>query len=82
MPQEAHLRRRLQEPRGGLASAFAQRRLTKRSRELRKAEVGLRRILFSRKLVLTGYEGPLFYLSSLILLAVGHGGPFEGLSLL
>ena len=35
VPQEARLRRRLQEPRGGLAGAVAQRRLTKRSRELR-----------------------------------------------
>jgi hypothetical protein len=33
VPQEACLRCRLQEPPGGLASAFAQRRLTKRSRE-------------------------------------------------
>jgi hypothetical protein len=33
MPQAARLRCRLQEPRGGLASAFEQRRLTKRSRE-------------------------------------------------
>jgi hypothetical protein len=39
LPQEAHLRCRLQEPAGGFASAFAQRRLTKRSLELRKAEV-------------------------------------------
>ena len=36
MPQEAR--------RGGYSGAFAQRRLTKRSRELRKAEVRLRRI--------------------------------------
>jgi hypothetical protein len=36
VPQEARLRRRLQEPRGGFAGAFAQRRLTKRSRELRQ----------------------------------------------
>jgi hypothetical protein len=34
VPQEAHLRCRLQEPRSGLAGAFEQRRLTKRSREL------------------------------------------------
>ena len=33
MPQEARLRRRLQEPTGGFASTLAQRRLTKRSRE-------------------------------------------------
>ena len=33
VPQEAHLRCRLQEPHGGFAGAFAQRRLTKRSRE-------------------------------------------------
>jgi hypothetical protein len=33
MPQEAHLRRRLQEPRGGFAGALEQRSLTKRSRE-------------------------------------------------
>ena len=39
MPQEAHLRRRLQEPHGGFAGAFAQRRLTKRSLELREREV-------------------------------------------
>src|ERR671916_3311429 len=32
------------EPRGGFSGGFAQRRLTKRSRELRKAEVRLRRI--------------------------------------
>ena len=46
MPQEAHLRRRLQEPRGGLAGTFAQRRLTKRSREGRQGE--LRRLSLSR----------------------------------
>jgi hypothetical protein len=39
MPQEARLRCRLQEPRGGLASAFEQRRLKKRSRERRACEV-------------------------------------------
>jgi hypothetical protein len=33
VPQEAHLRCRLQEPHGGLTGAFQQRRLTKRSRE-------------------------------------------------
>jgi transposase len=33
VPQEAHLRRRLQEPPGRLADTFAQRRLTKRSLE-------------------------------------------------
>jgi hypothetical protein len=33
VPQEARLRCRLQEPRSGLASAFEQRRLTKRSLE-------------------------------------------------
>src|SRR5215216_7028008 len=33
MPQETRLRRRLQEPRGGFAGAFAQRSLTKRSLE-------------------------------------------------
>jgi hypothetical protein len=33
VPQEARLRRRLQEPRGRLAGAFEQRRLTKRSLE-------------------------------------------------
>jgi hypothetical protein len=46
VPQEAHLRRRLQEPRGGLAGTFAQRRLTKRSRERRQGE--LRRLSLSR----------------------------------
>jgi hypothetical protein len=35
LPQEARLRRRLQEPRGGLADRFAQRSLTNRSREFR-----------------------------------------------
>jgi hypothetical protein len=39
VPQEAHLRCRLQEPRGGLAGTLAQRRLTKRSREYPKGEV-------------------------------------------
>ena len=39
MPQEARLRCRLQEPRSGLAGAFEQRRLTKRSLELRQREV-------------------------------------------
>ncbi len=39
VPQEARLRRRLQEPHGGLACAFTQRRLTKRSRELRTYEL-------------------------------------------
>jgi hypothetical protein len=33
VPQEARLGCRLQEPPGGLAGAFAKRRLTKRSRE-------------------------------------------------
>jgi hypothetical protein len=33
VPQEAHLRCRLQEPHGRFEDAFAQRRLTKRSRE-------------------------------------------------
>jgi hypothetical protein len=41
--EEAHLRCRFQEPHGGFARTFARRRLTKRSRELRKAEVQLRR---------------------------------------
>ena len=41
VPQEAHLRCRLQEPHGGFAGAFAQRRLTKRSRELRYHEVSV-----------------------------------------
>ena len=45
MPQEAHLRCRLQKPNGRFAGALAQRSLTKRSREFRKAEVQLRRIL-------------------------------------
>ncbi len=40
MPQEAHLRRRLQEPPSGLAGAFARRCLTKRSRELYKVKFG------------------------------------------
>jgi hypothetical protein len=44
VPQEARLGRRLQQPRCGFASAVAQRCLTKRSPELRKAEVQLRRI--------------------------------------
>ena len=35
VPKEARLRRCLQEPRGGFASAVEQRRLTKRSPELR-----------------------------------------------
>src|SRR5215212_6541768 len=39
VPQEARLRRRLQEPSGGFAGALAQRRLTKRSRERRQSEV-------------------------------------------
>ena len=39
LPQVAHLRCRLQEPPGRFASAFTQRRLTKRSRELRYGEV-------------------------------------------
>ena len=46
VPQEAHLRCRLQEPSGGFAGILAQRRLTKRSRELRQCEV--RRIPFPR----------------------------------
>jgi hypothetical protein len=45
MPQEAHLRCRLQEPRDRFAGTIAQRRLTKRSRELRKAEVRPSRVL-------------------------------------
>jgi transposase len=40
-----------QELRGGLAGAFAQRRLTKRSRELRKSEVELPRIYLLRRWV-------------------------------
>ncbi len=39
MSQEADLRCRLQERRVGLAGTLAQRRLTKRSLELRKGEV-------------------------------------------
>jgi hypothetical protein len=39
VPQEGRLRRRLQEPDGRFAGTLARRRLTKRSRELRKAEV-------------------------------------------
>ena len=46
--QEARLRRSVQDPRGGLAGAFEQRRLTKRSLELRKAEVQLLRIILPR----------------------------------
>jgi hypothetical protein len=43
LPQEAHLRCRLQEPHGRFQDAFAQRCLTKRSRELRKSEFRLPR---------------------------------------
>src|SRR4051794_40409725 len=39
MPQEAHLRCRLQEPRDRFAGTIAQRRLTKRSREKLQCEV-------------------------------------------
>jgi hypothetical protein len=39
VPQEARFRRSVQEPRGGFAAAFAQGRLTKRSRELRHETV-------------------------------------------
>src|SRR5215212_4265485 len=39
VPQEARLRRCLQEPRGGFAGTLVQRRLTKRSREPRLYEV-------------------------------------------
>ena len=39
MPQKAHLRCRLQEPRRRFADALAQRRLTKRRREVRRGEV-------------------------------------------
>ena len=40
VPQEARLRCRLQEPSGGFAGTLAQRRLTKRSREVVNDEVG------------------------------------------
>jgi hypothetical protein len=40
VPQAASLRRRLQEPRGGFAGPFTQRRLTKRSREHTFPDVG------------------------------------------
>jgi hypothetical protein len=39
VPQEARLRRRLQEPRDGFEGGLTQRRLTKRSLELRSSEV-------------------------------------------
>jgi hypothetical protein len=48
VPQEAHLRCRLQEPSGGFAGTLARRRLTKRSLERRKAEVQRRRIYLPR----------------------------------
>jgi hypothetical protein len=52
VPQEARFRRSVQEPRGGFAGAFAQRCLTKRSRERRLCEV--RRILLARTKVNKG----------------------------
>ena len=43
MPQEARLRRSVQEPHGGFAGAFAQRCLTKRSLQLTVVRYGLAR---------------------------------------
>jgi hypothetical protein len=53
VPQEARLGRRLQDPCGGFAEVFEQRRLTKRSREIVKVEV--RRISLLRTPVNKGY---------------------------